>query len=94
MDPAADAFRSAVELLSDISPRGVKRKSTFELLIENNEQLLLAEYSLPPIVESAVDNQTPPQNKQVRVSGKKAFTQAYISRHSEPIQKKSILRYS
>ena len=88
VDPAADAFRSAVELLSDISPRGVKRKFTFELLIENNAQLLLAGYSLPPIVESAVDNQTPPQNKQVRVSGKKAFTQAYISRHSKPIQKK------
>ena len=87
VDPAADAFRSAVELLSDISPRGVKRKFTFELLIENNAQLLLAGYSLPPIVESAVDNQTPPQNKQVRVSGKKAFTQAYISRHSEPIKK-------
>lgn len=47
IDPPADAFRSTVELLSDISPRGVKRKFTLELLIENNAQLLLAGYSLP-----------------------------------------------
>ena len=46
VDPAAEAFRSTVKLLSDISPRGVKRKFTFELLIENNAQLLLAGYSL------------------------------------------------
>ena len=81
-DAAADAFRSTVELLTDISPRGVKRKFTFELLIENNAQLLLAGYSSPPIVDPVVENQTPPPIKQVRVSGKTAFTQAYISRHS------------
>ena len=88
VDAAADAFRSTVELLTDISPRGVKRKFTFELLIESNAQLLLAGYSSPPIVVPVVDNQTPPPMKQVRISGKMAFTQACISRHSKPIQKK------
>ena len=89
VDPAASAFRSTVKLLSDISPRGVKRKFTFELLIESNAQLLLAGYSSPPVVfDSAADNQTPPQTKQVRVSTKTAFTKAYISRHSKPIQEK------
>ena len=87
-DPAADAFRSTVELLSDISPRGVKRKFTFELVIESNAQLLLAGFSSPPIVNPLVDIKTPPPTKQVRVCGKQAFTQAYISRHSKPIQKK------
>ena len=87
-DAAADAFRSTVELLSDISPRGVKRKFTFELLIENNAQLLLAAYSSPSIVDPVVANQTPPPIKQVKVSVKTAFTQAYISRHSKPIHKK------
>ena len=88
VDPAAEAFRSTVELLSDISPRGVKRKFTFELLIENNAQLLLAGYSLPPKVDIVVNNETPPPTKQVRISGKTAFTQAYIARHSKPIQMK------
>jgi hypothetical protein len=87
-DAAADAFRSTVELLSDISPRGAKRKFTFELLIENNAQLLLAGYSSPPVIAPEVENQTPPPMKQVRVSGKTAFTQACISRHSKPIHKK------
>jgi hypothetical protein len=87
-DAAADAFRFKVELLTHISPRGVKRKFTFELLIENNAQLLLAGYSSTPIIDPVVENQTPPPMKQVRVSGKTAFIQAYISRNSKPIHKK------
>ena len=35
-----------------------------------------------------VNNETPHPTKQVRISGKTAFTQAYIARHSKPIQMK------
>lgn len=85
IDPA---FRTLVSLSYDTSPRGRNRKFTFDLLIENNAQLLLAGYSSPPVVDPVVDIQTPPPVKQVRVSAKTEFCQAYISRHSKPIQVK------
>ena len=58
MDPAADAFRSTVELLSDASPRGVKQIFTFEFLIANAALLLLTGIYLRPVVDFVVNNQS------------------------------------
>lgn len=82
--PETASFRSMVSLVYDKFPRGRNRKFTFDLIVDKDVQLLTVGHSSPPEIVT----HTPSPVKVTRVSGKKIFSKATISRHSKPIHKR------